>query len=82
MSQLDNNRITKPSAYMVSPKYTNKKWRGCWKGTNVNSTATAILSINVNLQQSIRIRTNSIFLKRQEMSLHINYSPQSDFCKA
>ena len=29
---------------------------GCWKGTNVNLIATTNISINVNLQQSIRIR--------------------------
>ena len=33
----------------------------------------------VNLQQTTRIPKNSIGLKRQEMSLHINDLPQSDF---
>ena len=35
--------------------YTNKQWRGCWKGTNANSITTTI-STNINLQQSIRIQ--------------------------
>ena len=47
-----------------------------------NSMARTTININVNLQQSISIRKNSVCIKRQETFLHINDSPRSDFCKA
>ena len=42
----------------------------------------AAININVNLQQTIKNEKNSLCLKRQETSLHINDSPRSDLCKS
>ena len=82
MSQLDSKTgLQNPILICFPQEYTNKQWRGFWKGANVNST-TATISINVNLQQSIKIRKISICLKGQETSLHINDSPPSDLGKA
>ena len=47
---------------------------------NVNSITTATISVNVNLQQSIKILKSPIGLKRQETTLHTNDSPRSDLC--
>ena len=47
---------------------------------NVDSLTMATISINVNLQQSIKIGKSSICFKRQETTLHISDSPLSDLC--
>ena len=50
-------------------EYINKQWHGCRKRTNINSITTTTISINVNLQQSIKIRKSSVCLKDKKRPL-------------
>ena len=55
MTFIITTRYQNPLLLWFPQEYINKYWRGCWKGTNVNSITTATIKINVNLQQSIKI---------------------------
>ena len=67
---------------MILSRNTDKQWCGCWKGMNANSMTMATISINVNLQQSMKRRKIATCLKKQETSLHFSDLPQSDLRKA